>query len=139
MSKAMRIAWLFMHLSFVTSVVASGAAAQPYSMNGTWNTNDERESGTWSVVFNVSERDAEGRATLVDGTASVTGMPGVTRGQVVGSLRGGTLQFGILYESVEVVTFSGVGQNDSFGGTFSTPEALSGVWHGALVQASAAP
>jgi hypothetical protein len=114
-------------------LVAAEAGGQTHRASGTWSSASDGElSGSWEASFQVDERDASGQASLISGTAKVAGLPGVTGGNIAGSIGSGSIQFGVMYETREVAVFSGTVKPEGFNGTFTTAAGRSGEWKGSL-------
>src|ERR1051325_7069480 len=100
------------------------AAAQSIRANGAWTANDGK-SGTWTATFITAGKDLKGEIAL-------GGLDELTRGTVVGSLRGTSVEFGVIHKDREVATFDGGLVDGMLRGTFTTADGITGTWRGAL-------
>jgi hypothetical protein len=82
-------------------------------------------AGTWNAVFDVAGGD-------VAGTITIAGMPGFTQGNIVGSMRAGRIDFGVLYNNWQTAAFEGTISGRSLSGAFSTSDGAAGSWQGAF-------
>jgi len=112
-------------VGFLVAVVPRVVRAEGFTAHGTWHSNDGQLSGTWQAEFDVAGGDVGGKITLV-------GLPGLTRGNVSGSIRSGKLGFGVVYNDWQAAEFDGAVTATGLGGTFTTSAGVTGSWQGSL-------
>lgn len=104
-------------------VRAPQVEAYDYTAQGSWRTEDGELTGTWSAKFDVV-------GTELGGVMAVTGLPGVSDGNISGTMGSGAIVFS-LYMGPERAAFNGTVDGRNFTGTFTTPDDISGTWAGA--------
>jgi len=106
------------------------AQASPVDAAGTWTSHPGQKGikkGGWKLKATVDGTQLSGRIRL-------TGPVGFHGGNIFGDLSPkGEVRFGVVYDSVEQATFTGVVDGPQISGTYGTRTGESGTWTGQLM------
>jgi prolipoprotein diacylglyceryltransferase len=131
----------FIVLTCLSALLLNPAAshAAELSASGTWTSDGEASSGTWSSHFFVGGADVNGDFTIDNFSA-------LASGSVSGTLVGSELKFGVVARNREVgtdnpiaATFTGTVEGATARGAYTATDGSTGTWQGTFVLATPTP